>query len=204
MLIDNIFKKYDIKPNGIIHIGAHECEEYDIYKSQAMCDNIIWIEANPEVVSKITRHKVYQACISDKSGDIVDFIITNNMQSSSFLDLKEHLVEHPNVFEQKRIKLETITLKDFVNKYSINCNDYDFLVMDIQGAELHALRGMPDLIDNFKYIYIEVNTKELYKGCGLFNEIVDFLKNFKLLDLKLTQHGWGDALFIKEKNIYSI
>ena len=199
MLIQNVFEKYNIKPKGIIHIGAHYCEEYEIYKNGAGCDNILWIEANPYVCENNKTHKVYQACISDKTGDMVDFIITNNGQSSSFLELKEHLVEHPMVFEEKRIKLNTITLDDFMRDNELRIENYDFLAMDIQGAELHALKGMGKLIDNFKYIYMEVNVKELYKDCGLLNEVVEFLKNkFKMVDIKVTEHGWGDALFVKE------
>jgi FkbM family methyltransferase len=198
MLIENVFKKHNIQPHGIVHIGAHECEEYEIYKNDAKCDNIIWIEANPEVCHRVSNHRVYQYLISDTTGDEVDFIITNNNQSSSFLELKEHLIEHPNVIEQKRIKLKTITFDDFCTRENINRSLYDFLTMDIQGAELHALKGMN--LDNFKYIYLEVNTKELYKGCGLLHDIIDLLakNNFHMADINMTQHGWGDALFIKK------
>jgi len=43
----SIISKY---PNikGILHIGAHECEELNDYNLNGITDeNIIWIEANP-------------------------------------------------------------------------------------------------------------------------------------------------------------
>lgn len=196
MLIPDLFTKWNISPRGIIHIGAHLCEEKDIYISEGKCSNILWIEANPEYTDK--NKEVYQGLISNITGKEVDFIITNNEgQSSSFLELKEHLIEHPHVREEKRIKLKTITFQDFVKHNNIDCSKYDFLAMDIQGAELHALQGMGELLRFFKHLYIEVNTKQLYEGCGLFQDVINFLSfyNFKIKDINLTQHGWGDAYF---------
>ena len=48
-------------------------------------------------------------------------------------------------------------------------------------------------------MYLEVNEKELYKNCGLINEIDAFLANygFKREITCMTPHGWGDALYIK-------
>lgn len=203
MLIPDLFHKWNIRPKGIIHIGAHTCEEIDIYKYQAKCDNIIWIEANPELAEKSCKKysNVYNCLISNETGNIVDFIVTDNDgQSSSFLELKEHLIEHPHVREIKRLTLKTITLEDFIKTYNINCNYYDFLVMDIQGAEFHALQGMKNILHNFNYIYLEVNVKELYSGCGLLPDIMKFLEeyNFVIRDINMTVHGWGDALFVKK------
>ncbi len=199
MLIPEIFHKFGFSPKGIIHIGAHECEEIGIYTVYGGCNNIVWIEANPDIKNNIGQ-KVYNAVISDKSGEDVEFIVTNNIQSSSFLELKDHLTEHPEVVESKRISLKTITLDDFVKEHGIDCNNYDFLAMDIQGAEFHALKGMTETLDKFKYIYMEVNTKELYKDCGLLHDVMKYLydRNFIMIDIRLTPHGWGDALFIKK------
>ena len=121
--------------------------------------------------------------------------------SSSFLELKEHLVEHPQCVEAKRLKLKTTTLPQVLEQNNIDPSNYDFLIMDIQGAELHALKGMGNLISNFNHIYLEVNTKELYAGCGLLHEIIDFLRphGFVLRDIMMTEHGWGDAYFNRIK-----
>lgn len=203
MLIPDLFQKWNIRAKGIIHVGAHFCEERSIY-AESGCDDskVIWIEGNPEIYEFIKRQappsiQLYHALISDGEND-VDFIITNNEgMSSSFLELKEHLVEHPQCREHHRLKLRTTTIPKFLEKNGLDCADYDFLIMDIQGAELHALKGMNDLLPNFQHMYLEVNTKELYAGCGLLSEVLEFLgqHGFKLKDLNMTQHGWGDAYF---------
>lgn len=49
--LDYIFKKYKMNIKGIIHIGAHLCEELNEYlKYDIVNDKIIWVEANPELV----------------------------------------------------------------------------------------------------------------------------------------------------------
>jgi FkbM family methyltransferase len=205
MLIPDVFQKWNIHPKGLIHIGAHECEERSIYLNAGLNDSqIIWIEGNPNLYNYIKDNftstiNIYQGLISDKE-EPVEFIITNNSQSSSFLDLKLHKIEHPEVYEIERITVNTTTLPKLYEKNNIDETKYDFLAMDIQGAELLALKGMTSILHNFKWIYLEVNTKEIYESCGLLPEIIEFLStyNFKINDINITVHGWGDALFIKE------
>ena len=74
----------------------------------------------------------------------------------------------------------------------------NFWNFDIQGAELMALKGAIHSIRYAKALYLEVNEKELYKNCGLIGEIDAFLYNyhFKRVITNITQHGWGDALYI--------
>jgi FkbM family methyltransferase len=203
MLIPDCFEKCSIVPKGIIHIGAHFCEEREIYE-KAGCDDkkVVWIEGNPHVCHLVSQKfptvQVYNGLISDKEHD-VDFIITNNGQSSSFLELKEHKIQHPEVYEVGRIKLRTTTLPELLSQNSIDVTKYDCLMMDIQGAELHALRGMKDILSGFRLVYLEVNTKEIYAECGQLSDIVDFLQpyGFVMKDINMTHYGWGDAVFVR-------
>jgi len=196
----SIFNKYQLKINGILHIGAHECEEKIYYNHCGINDNkIIWIEGNPTIAERMGKivPNVFNALISDKEEE-VDFIITNNGQSSSILELETHKKEHPHVFEVGRIKLKTMTIKDFLEKNKIE-PFFNFIVLDIQGVELLALKGMGDLLKNIDYIYSEVNEKYLYKNCGLIGEIDTYLEQFgfKRVETVMTCHGWGDAFYIK-------
>jgi hypothetical protein len=203
MLIPDCFEKFSIVPKGIIHIGAHFCEEREIYE-KAGCDDtkVVWIEGNPHVCQLVSQKfptvQVYNGLISDKEHD-VDFIVTNNGQSSSFLELKEHKIQHPDVYEVGRIQLRTTTLPELLSRHSIDVTKYDCLMMDIQGAELHALRGMKDILSGFRLVYLEVNTKEIYAGCGQLSDIVDFLQpyGFVMKDINMTHSGWGDAVFVR-------
>ena len=62
-----------------------------------------------------------------------------------------------------------------------------------------ALHGAGDYIKYVDVMYLEVNEKELYKNCGLIDELDSFLSrhNFKRVITKMTEYGWGDAIYIK-------
>ena len=50
--------------------------------------------------------------------------------------------------------------------------------MDIQGCELLALKGAKTALARVDALYMEVNEKELYKGCGLMSEIDEALREY--------------------------
>ena len=51
ILLDDLIKKYNIKINGIIHVGAHECEEIIYYDKYIERNKVLWIEAQEEKVA---------------------------------------------------------------------------------------------------------------------------------------------------------
>ena len=55
---EKIFKTYNnILPiNGVLHIGAAECEELEEYRKFGLTnDKIIWVEANPRQIEKVKK-----------------------------------------------------------------------------------------------------------------------------------------------------
>ena len=206
MLIDISQLKFSKDVYGIIHIGAHECEERFKYllNFHNITDNeIIWIDALSEKVNTIKKEnptiKIFNECISNTDNETVIFNVTNNLQSSSFLNLKEHLIEHPDIYEIEKIEMKTKTLKTFYNENKFTYNQFNFMALDIQGAELLALKGSGEILDFIDYVYIEVNTKELYENCALLDEVDNYLNkfNFKRQTIYMTEHGWGDAFYVK-------
>ncbi len=208
MLIDfqtikKILQQYNIEITGVLHIGAHDCEEFDFYyKLGLKDDNIIWIEA---IEDKVERDKskgiknIYNHVITDKDDENVTFNVSNNIQSSSILELGTHLIEHPWVHYTKKLILKSITIDTFVKRNNIDIQKNNFWNFDIQGAELLALKGAKESIQNVKVLYLEVNEKELYINCGLIDELDAFLSNlnFKRVLTNMTSHGWGDAMYVK-------
>ena len=208
MLINfrEIVKKYG-KPVGIIHIGAHLMEERQDYLSEGV-SNIVWIEANPSVYSRIEfvndgsyTESAYNYAISDIDDQLIKLNVTNNGQSSSIFELDKHKIHHPHIYVSDVVEVTTKRIDSLVSENNINFNNFDFVNIDIQGAELLAIKGFGNLLENIKYLYTEINTNFLYRDCALVNEIDEYLEKFgfKRVETSMTEFEWGDALYIKEK-----
>lgn len=204
--LEDLVIKYKMNIRGVLHIGAHECEELNLYnKLNIFNDKIIWVEANPTLCQNIIEQdkniiiKNFICCDTDIGNTTLH--IANNGQSSSILELETHLKHHPHVQYINDIKVINKTIDTMYSEDNIPYDFANFLNIDIQGAELLALKGMTKVINNYDYIFLEVNKEHLYKDCALVNEIDSFLKtfNFTRVETYWTNCNWGDALYIKDK-----
>lgn len=198
--LDYLVKKYDIKIKGILHVGAHECEELESYENYVSRDKILWVEAMPDKV-ELSKNKyknllIENAVVSDKEGK-VKFNIANNGQSSSILNLGTHLSLHPQINYTSSFDTETVLLSKIIKKYDI---PYNFVNLDIQGAELKALKGMSDHLNNVDYVYTEINSEYVYENCVLIEELDDFLLKYDLfrVETRWANSSWGDAFYIRK------
>lgn len=195
--------QYQHSITGILHVGAHECEEMGLYQSLGISSHqVIWIDAMEDKVNEARSRgipNVYHAVVSDQDDTEVTFHVANNGQSSSILEMGTHLHEHPHVVYVDSIVQKSTTLSSFFTTHALDPALYSFWNFDIQGAELLALKGGEDLLVHVSALYLEVNEAELYRGCGLIGDIDHFLKErgFQRVLTKMTPHGWGDALYVR-------
>ena len=199
--LHELVQKYNIQFKGILHVGAHECEELNDYERYIRRNKILWIEGLPQKV-QISKEKypsvlIENAVVSDVE-ETVKFNVSNNGQSSSILEFGLHSTFHPTVHYIGYYTATTKLLKDIICNYDI---DYNFLNLDIQGAELKALKGMESYLHKVDYIYSEVNSDYVYKECALIGEIDDYLLQFGLHRVETKWAGecrWGDAFYIRK------
>ena len=200
----DLVRKYNFQIEGVLHIGASEGQEAIEYHN-LKAKRVVWIEAIPWVYDKLVRHiskfqgqEALNYCIGETEGKWIAFNEANNGgQSSSILELGTHKIVHPEVKYINKTSMQTRR----IDKIDHDFSGLDFLNIDLQGAEMLALKGMGDMIDQFKYAYLEVNWKELYKGCALFPEIVQFMKDKGFVykeSLQAGATGWGDCFLMKE------
>ena len=202
--LDVLIKKYSIPTLGVIHIGAHQAEEADVYRDCGF-KNVIWIEGNPELIpflqnklKNYSSQKVYQSLIDVEEKETV-FNLTNDPQSSSIYKLKEHAQQYPSVTIEKEIICETQRLDTFLKIHSIPVGKFNFLNLDIQGNELNALKSLGAELEKFNFIYTEVQLTELYDKSHNLYELDTFLfsQSFKRAEIDLKYRSWGDALYIR-------
>jgi len=207
MLIDfnKLWPKYNINTKGVLHIGSSTGQETEHYINLGVRD-ICYIEALPDVYKGLKEHvkkfpgkfTCINACISELDGAEVIFNKTNNEgQSSSMLEFGTHSKEHPSVKVIEKMRLKTSRVDTLYETHALN-NRFDFLACDLQGTELIALKSMGDKLNEFKWLYLEVNKDHVYLDCPLVEELDEFLKQFIRVETKWNgKNNWGDALWIK-------
>ncbi len=201
-----LFEKWGIECSGILHCGSSTAQERFIYAELGIPE-VIWIEAIPEVfevakenLKPFHNQIAINACLSNVDDEEVIFNISNNeSQSSSFLELGHHKIIHPEVHYIDSIVLNTIRLDSLFNLLERDMKHLNFANFDLQGAELLALQGLGKLINQFDYIYLEVNKCEVYKNCATIDQIDDFLSDFERVETGTwVADSWTDSLYIRK------
>ena len=200
------FRRYGFKPRGVIHVGAHEGEELAVYRELGI-ENILFIEANPEVYARLVEKLdgeagIGTACcaVTDHSGEC-ELHVTSMDQSSSVLALKRHAEIYPEIRETTVIQVPCRTLDDLMDELGLDSEAFDFLNLDIQGAELLALAGAERTLQHLWAVNAEVNFEELYEGCALVDALERFLheRGFHRSALATPYHpSWGDGLYLRK------
>jgi FkbM family methyltransferase len=198
-----LFENWNVFPNSVLHVGAHLGEESSLY-DEVEWFPVIWIEAQPsliqELLSKLDpqKNQIIEAAIWDVSGLSMPLNIASNSQSTSLLDFGTHARSYPEIINIESIMVQTKRLDDIFQSSKLA----NFINLDIQGVELNALKSLGELILEVDYIYMEVNWREVYKGCSRVWEIDKFLEHFGFFRATTRWYlrpGWGDALYLKKE-----
>jgi FkbM family methyltransferase len=203
--LHNLVNEYAMNINGVLHVGAHTGEEAADYHQNG-CGDVLWVEANPEVIPELTEHiapypqqRAVCACVDYMSGRTTPFNVTNNVMSSSMFPFGTHADRAPLCVFTHTLKLETISVDDLCEREGFH--NWNFLNMDIQGAELFAVMGAETALRHVEWIFTEVNFDELYKGCARTWQLDKYLwdAGFYRAETWMAQGdvGWGDALYVR-------
>lgn len=205
--VNRLVKEHGVRPSGVLHLGAHLGEEAKLYR-RARWSPVWWVEANPALIDPLRRslgrpggagrgNSVIHALVGDHEGESATLRIASNGQSSSVLPFGSHATEHPDVVmtgEEAVLPIRTVDM--LAVEFRITA---DFVNLDLQGYELAALRGAVRFLAGVKWVYCEVNERELYVGCPLVGEVDDYLAahGFERKAMEMTKHGWGDGFYAR-------
>ena len=198
-------RRHGIRPRGVVHVGAHEGLEWPSYQKMGITA-AIFIEANPDVFSRLAANlgavegvALANCAISDVSG-CASLHITSADQCSSLLPLGRHLEYYPEIVETRTIDVRAWTLDDLIAQLGIHPGRFNLLNIDIQGAELQALKGARRLLASIEAINVEVNFEELYDGCAQIEDIDQLLSEhgFRRVATSCPFHpSWGDSFYLR-------
>jgi len=206
MLITNLDSYLKVR-KGAIHVGAHEGQERHWYKNNSF-EKVIWFEPNTEIFPRLVENirdfsgqQAFNLGVHESLTNAVLHISSNGGQSSSILEfgLHKHYAPTINYIRQQKIKL--VRIDKFLIEHQFDISEFNFLNVDVQGVELSVMKSFGELLGKLDYIYAEVNTGELYKGCCLLSEIDEYVSKFGFIRVltKMTQCEWGDAFYRKTR-----
>jgi FkbM family methyltransferase len=192
----------------VVHVGAHEGQELEDYLELSP-KKILFIEADPVTFGSLQQKLDFfssktdcflmaiNALVSEKDGETVDFFRYNNkgLSSSIFKSTEGARQRFVGLSETgEALELGTRTLKSIFSEIEFKISGVAILILDIQGAELFALRGLGEHLLKFNYVEVEVSREPIYDGAPLFDDVNRFMNQagFK----KATGVPWhGDVIY---------
>ncbi|MEN7526312.1 FkbM family methyltransferase [Cupriavidus sp. DL-D2] len=202
---------------AVLHVGAHMGEEVPAYQDHGYAP-IYLVEANPEVLPGLEAKfagagniHIVATAVGDTVGE-TEFVVhktkKGGMESSGLLNL-EKLGEIVPVFDSEvRHRVPMITIDELVRKLDL-APRVGLLVLDIQGAEMMALSGASDFLQQVDAVICEVNLIRNYEGCALEEDIdrvfasAGFTKQLAIYHELYDQTGrfpaWGECLWHKQR-----
>lgn len=228
--LQEILNKYDMHPKGVISVGAHWAEEHDEFVKCGI-ERFVYIEPCKEAFNKMVgniNEKIIINKLDDGSWDTEGFVRPNSSgirtgnvwfinvacgseekempmyvshqnqgQSNSLLRPDKHTQYHPEIIFDDAEIVKVIPL----DKLPIDKAQYDFLYLDVQGAEGMVLEGATETLKHINVIYTEVNRDNTYEGNMLVGDMDKMLSEHGFVGLEehwpSPEWGWGDKIYAK-------
>jgi len=213
--LQEILSKYNLKPKGVIHVGAHWAEEHSGYLKCGI-ERFVYIEPCKDAFNKMSTSflingthgekgvirdgvSLYNvACGSEEKEDVMYVSHQNQGQSNSLKKPIKHTEYHPEIIFDDAELVKVVPL----DSLPINKENYQLLVCDVQGFEGEVFRGGVETIKNMDAIYTEINRDFTYENNMLIDDMDNFLGNLGFIRVEThwpsPSWGWGDGFFIKK------
>lgn len=171
------FHSFLASANGVIHVGAHTGQEREVYGDLP----VLWIEALPlvygvlcEQIADKPNQRALNYLIADGKPHKVG-LSSNACLSSSIYDFARHRELWPDVGYIAAEEMLSRTLTEVIEDHAIDLDVYNALVLDVQGAELLALKGAGEYLSRFRWIQAEAADFESYAGGCTLSELDEYL-----------------------------
>jgi FkbM family methyltransferase len=203
--MDRLRAEYGVAATAVLHVGAHLGEEAEAYARAGVAD-VLWVEGNPRLLAQLEQNvlrwpgqRAVGAVVADADDRETVLHLATFTMSSSLLPFKRHLDIYPTILVEHDEPVTTVTVDTLLERLDIPHDRFDFLNLDIEGAELLAFAGMGKVLPHLKWIYMEVNVEEMQEGCAMRDDVDAFLaeRGFERVAYEDMgpQWGWGDALY---------
>lgn len=214
-MIQNFIRLIEKKnePFIIFDVGSRDCQQSIEFYNWFPNAKIYAFECNPNTIPLCRKNiepysdriTLIEGAVCDYDGDITFFPINQEKTLTTWKDgnpgasslFKSNGTYTEEQYVQDEINTNCHRLDTIMDKHSIQ--KVDIIWMDLQGAELLALKGLGMKLENVQYIHTEVSHKEMYSGQVMYQELNTYIlsKQFTLLN-NLSLQGWQeDAIYKK-------
>lgn len=120
-------------------------------------------------------------------------------QGASSLYLANGAYDHIEKYVQYEIEVPCTRIDTFCKEN--NLNFVDIVWMDLQGAELKALKSMGDILDTVQIIHTELEMNPMYEGQCLFGDVSEYLqeRGFDLEWGNTNNYFGSDFIFVNQR-----
>jgi FkbM family methyltransferase len=208
----NWLQKLDI--NTVIDIGANEGQFIQRIRTVLPHAKIFAFEPIPGCYKKIKSDTdnadvtAFNFGLSDREGSM-DINISNNLASSSFLDMKElHKSSFPEAVFVDKQQVTLKRLDDALSDYSLKTNI--LIKVDVQGYEEKVILGGEKTFEAATAVLVEAIFEPFYEGQWLFDDIYNHFTSggFKFMGFTDQEHSkasgiplFADAIFIRREMV---
>ena len=105
----------------------------------------------------------------------------------------------PGHQEVATVELPTHRLSSLLKQAGVTPESVTLLVLDVQGAELTALKGAGEYLDHVACLEVEISSVEIYEGAPLFAALDTWLEERGIRCVSdQPRAAWhGDALYVR-------
>lgn len=182
----------------VLDIGAHHGWFFHCWQDWHPAAHIHAFEPFPESFEAMVRNygedprvRFNQLALGDTEGSLPLNILTESKVSNSFLDPRAETWRRVGYATGAidRLSVPVTTVDAYVRAQQI---ERIYLVkIDVQGYELHVLRGAEQSLQKIDHIFVEAGIQRLYEGAPSFADVFEFLseRGFHLMTMRAWHRG---------------
>lgn len=180
----------------IVELGAHTGEDSEWLRQSCTARDedihFVMVEPDPRNCQAILNrpwscgwprpinrtNRLVIGAVSDKNGEALFHMSENprdhNHASGSLLEPTGHVTGMPWITFERKTWVETFTLDTLFEREWLT--KIDLCWSDIQGSEREMIAGGTDALKHTRYLFMETETVELYRGQALRHELTRMMQ----------------------------
>jgi FkbM family methyltransferase len=209
-------QKYDFdREIVILDIGSRDCLQAIEFTNYFKNSKIFAFECNPNTIPicKKNIESYPNIILIDKAVNSYDgtckfYPINQQKTITTWKDgnpgasslFKANGNYKPEKYVQDEIDVSCCKIETILHDYGID--KVDLVWMDLQGAEMIALKSLGIYIDSIDYIHTEVTHFEMYTGQNMFTDIHTFLLDNKYNSVnQILKNSWQEDVIYKRTSV---